>query len=94
MGTGLSPQQRTLLEMIRERTAAGKVTTMSHLTRVLYPDGYELTWRPSTGKGAGTWAIPINLHKSLLRSLHRLQKRGLVNCSGRASTGELRWWSA
>ena len=82
MGTGLSPQQKQLLEIVQSKTR----TSMSDFTRVLNPSGYELAW-----SGRGNWAAPKTMQNSVLRSLYRLQERGLIKTYGFNSRGERRW---
>ena len=82
MGTGLSPQQKQLLEIVRSK----KASSMSDFTRVFNPTGYELTY-----SRRGNWYASKTMQNSILRSLYRLRERGLIETNGFSYRGERRW---
>ena len=70
MGTGLSTQQRKILEIVRRRDEAGEATLVSHITGEL-----DKGWRSgATGQYYSDFSI--------WRSLVRLEARGLITRRG------------
>jgi hypothetical protein len=99
VGRGLSPIQKQLLAIIEERTKEGKSTSMSDMTSILYPDGWWVgRYRQDKNNSDGdnthwTYWEQRETHGSLLRSLHRMEERGLIKNTGFSSNAELRWWA-
>ena len=100
MGTGLSPIQRMLLTVIQQQTEAGKISTLDKIARVLRPDGW-LVYRnfdPAMDSPRSynkwDWTDAERERYIWLRSLRRLEQRGLIRYTGRAGQHhEKRWVS-